>query len=241
MLESFDRSVALARRVGSTPVATVRVGACVGGALELTAPIMNEFRERYPEVVLEWREHAVVDPSAGLVDGASDIAIVRLPLSAEGIESVALFNEPTVAIVAITHRLAGRRSVVIGDLLEDPITVSASGDDAFRAFWSLEAYRRGIPPKVVTIHSVTEEVQVVGTGAAIAVTAAATTRYGSHPSLRFLPVTDAPPSTVALAWRTDTVGPLARRFRKVALAVRDRETAILHSIEHPADLYPGHP
>lgn len=239
VVEALDRTVALALHAGQAVKPTLRVGSCVGGALELTAPILSGFRSRYPEVELEWREYAVTDTSAGLADGTSDIAIIRLPISVEGIESVALFTEPLVAIVASSHRLADRTDVAIDELLEDPITVSVTQDEAFRAFWSLVAFRGGVPPQVVPIQSVTEESQVVSAGSALSIMPAAAARYGAHPSLRFLPITDAPVSAVALAWRADSSNPLLRRFRKVALAVRDRETALVAAIERPPHLIAG--
>ncbi len=209
------------------------MGFCPGAALELTEPILSGFRELFPDVAVELREVPFSDPTAGVAGGDSDIGIVRAPLTTEGLESEALFTEPLVVAVSLRHRLADRDTVTIADLLTDPITVSLTDDATYRAFWALEAFRDGKPPPIVGTRSVTEEVQFVSTGGAVAVTAAAAIRYMPHPSIRFIPISDAPRSTCALAWRAEPANPLVDRFREVARRVVEQETELFAAIENP--------
>jgi DNA-binding transcriptional LysR family regulator len=232
-VEALDEAIALAVRTGRSATGTLRVGFCPGAALELTEPILSAFRERYPEVVVELHEVPLSDPTAGVAGGTSDVGIVRAPLTTDGIETEVLFTEPLVVAVSLRHRLAGRDSVTVAELLSDPITLSQSEDPTYRAFWSLEAFREGTPPRIVETRSVTEEVQFVSAGGAIGVTAAAAVRYMPHPSIRFIPISDAPRSTCALGWRADSTNPLLDRFREVARAVVEQETGIVAAIEDP--------
>jgi DNA-binding transcriptional LysR family regulator len=220
-------------RTGRSVTGTLRVGFCPGAALELTEPLLSGFRDRYPDVTVELHEVPLSDPTAGVAGGSSDVGIVRAPLTTDGVETEALFTEPLVVAVSLRHRLADRATVTVGDLLADPITLSQSDDATYRAFWSLEAFRDGAPARIVETRSVTEEVQLVSAGGAIGVTAAAAIRYMPHPSIRFIPISDAPRSTCALAWRADAANPLVDRFREVARLVLEQETATVAGIEDP--------
>lgn len=230
----------MAVRTNRTLTGTLRLGFFPGAALELTEPIISEFRKRYPEVTLELRESTVQDPSAGIRDGSTDLAIVRTPLDDSGMTTEALFSEPLVVAVRTSHPLVGRAEVVVGDLLQEPMTLSDNEDPVYRAFWSLDAFRGGTPPRtIVGSHSVTEEVQLVATGAAVAITTAGAARYVQHPGIRYLAVVDAPRSTVSLAWRSGEESALVQHFRKTALEVRDREAATIRLIEQLPDPTPA--
>jgi DNA-binding transcriptional LysR family regulator len=233
VVDALDEAVAMTVRTGRSVTGTLRVGFCPGAALELTEPILSAFRDRYPDVAVELHEVPLSDPSAGVAGGASDVGIVRAPLTADGMQTETLFTEPLVAAVSLRHRLADQSTVTVAQLLSDPITLSRTDDATYRAFWSLEAFRGGIPPRIVQTRSVTEEVQFVSAGGAIGVTAAAATRYMPHPSIRFIPISDAPRSTCALAWRVDAANPLIDRFREVARSVVEQEPEIVSAIEVP--------
>lgn len=232
-LSALDGASSEARRRDRAVSGTLRLGNIVGAALELTEPILREFTSRYPDVQVQSQEYSLNEPDAGLVSGASDVAIIRLPVSTSGLETAELFSEPIVALVSKGHRLAGRASVSASELLDDPVTLSELDDPARREFWTLGAFRApDAPAVVVPVGSVTEELQVVGSGRAIGITPAAAMRFMPFPGIVHLPIDDVPGSVAALAWGQRPT-PLVARFVEVALAVRDRETDLVHRIEHP--------
>lgn len=53
----------------------------------------------------------------------------------------------------------------------------------------------------------------------VAFTQASTQRFYGRPGLAFIPVTDVPPSTLSIAWRTDRMSSLATHFVDTATAV----------------------
>ena len=233
VVDALDEAVASTVRTGRSVTGTLRVGFCPGAALELTEPILSGFRDRFPDVAVELHEVPLSDPTAGVAGGGSDLGIVRAPLTTDGIETETLFTEPLVVAVSLRHRLADRDAVTVAELLSDAITLSQTEDAAYRAFWSFESFRGGVPPRIVETRSVTEEVQFVSAGGAIGVTAAAATRYMPHPSIRFIPISDAPRSTCALAWRADEANPLVDRFREVVRTVVEQEPELVAAIEAP--------
>ncbi|MDF3283238.1 MULTISPECIES: LysR substrate-binding domain-containing protein [unclassified Gordonia (in: high G+C Gram-positive bacteria)] len=232
-LAALDRASAEALRRERAISGTLHLGYTVGAALELTEPILSEFRSQFPDVELETREYSLADPDAGLISGFADVSIIRLPVSTPDLYTEPLFTEPLVALVSTGHRLAGRQSVRADELLDDPVTLSELEDPARREFWTLAAFRAPDSPAVVVpVGTVTEEVQTVGTGGAIAITAAAAARYLPFPGIKHLPISDAPGSVVALAW-TQRATSLVTRFVEVALVVRDRQADLVNEIEHP--------
>jgi len=232
VLAALD-SAATAAEQAARGVVTLRLGYVPGAALELTAPIIAEFRERHPDVTIEMREFQVSEPSAGLASRAADVAFLRLPQNTPNIKTQILAVDPVVAMVSTSHRHAGRTSVSVRDLLDDPITQSSSVDEAHHAFWSLAAARTDATKvDVVRADSITEEAQVVAAGAAIAVTSAAAAHFMPVTGVRFLPIEDWPGSAIAVGWIDDEPSPLVSRFVDVACLVRDREPGIVHGIEH---------
>lgn len=232
VLAALDSAVAETARADRGLSGTLRLGYIPGAALELTALIVDEFRNRYPDVEVAMREFPVGDPSAGLASGASDVALLRLPVSTPNIETELLFVDPVVVMVSTTHRHAARSSVSVHDLIDDPITSADTDDEAHRAFWCLEAVRdKKTPTRRVLIGSITEEAQLVAAGMAVAVVSSAVTQYLLAPGVRCLPIDDWPGSVAAVGWPSDEPTPLVTRFVEVTCAVRDREVGVVREIE----------
>jgi DNA-binding transcriptional LysR family regulator len=232
MLHEIDRGVREAQRAAGITGTSLRLGFAALAALELTGPILREFRDRLPGVDLRMREYGFDDPSAGLSQGKSQVALIRTPVRAGGdLEFEPLLDEPLVVAVCATHPLASRGSVPVAELLDEPVTVGRSADQEWQSYWALDRYRSGRPaPGLVHCSSVTEEAELVAAGAAVAVTVAGAARYTPHPGIVFLPIADVPPNRLGVAWRRGARDPEVATFLQVAQEVRDRETAIVERI-----------
>ncbi|MEV5970179.1 LysR substrate-binding domain-containing protein [Streptomyces sp. NPDC051921] len=233
-LAALDAGVAAARNASQGVSGTLRLGFLMGGALELTTPILAEFAARHPDIALELRETAFDDPSAGLADGSSDVAIVRLPLAVPDLDSLPLFVEPLVVALPPHHRLAARTSLTAEDVIDEPLAIGRTTDAVWRGYWTLNDQRGGRPPKAVretTSH--TEEMQMVAAGLACTITIAGAQRHTPLAGVRYVPLTGVPGSTVAVAWKHGHRTPAVTRFVAAAQQVRDREPAIVAAIERP--------
>jgi DNA-binding transcriptional LysR family regulator len=233
-LAALDDGVEAARRLARGEAGTLRLGYVVGGALELTRPILEEFASRHPGVELELREYGDEDRTAGLASGAADIAFVRPPISAPGIALETLFVEPLLAALPRGHALAQRHAVSVHELVREPMAMRETDDPAAQAFWTLDVYRApDVTARIVAAHSVTEELSIVAAGLACAITSAASARYTPHPSVRYVPIDDGPGAEVSIAWREDAGNARVERFLEAARAVRERETELVRAIERP--------
>lgn len=232
-LAVLDEAASAAQRAARELTGTLRLGYVPGAALELTPFILTEFAERHPDVVVEMQEFPVSDSSAGLASGATDVAFVRLPKSIPNIETEVLFVDPVVAMVPSSHHLVGRISVSARELIADPITNGDTLDEAYRAFWCLDAARdESTRARVVPINSITEEAQLVAAGAAIAITSTVVMHYMPMPGVEFLAIDDWPGSAIAVGWHHDERSPVVAQFLDTALSVRDRESELVHSMEN---------
>ncbi|WP_406288896.1 LysR substrate-binding domain-containing protein [Embleya sp. NBC_00896] len=230
-LAVLDRAATEAGLADRGELGTLRLGATVGAALELTSPILAEFARVAPGVRVELREFSYEDRSAGLDDGGMDAAFLRLPIGGSGIEFHPLFVEPLVVAVHRGHRLADRTHVSVDELADEIIAVGHSDDPAER-FWSLGEHREP-GARVVFARSVTEEMLLVAAGQACMITGAASARWTPHPDVRYLAIDDVPGSELVLGRRLDRPNALVDRFVAAALRVRDREVELVRRIEHP--------
>lgn len=133
------------------------------------------WERRFPEVALEIVEVPVHDQQRVLADRVVDLCFVRLPVDRDGLHVIPLYDEVPVVWVAKDHPLALFDEVTSADLADENV---------------IETVDRQ------TIDLVTQEEAVLRVPMSVA-------RSQSRRDLVYRPVTDAQPTTVALAWRID--------------------------------------
>jgi DNA-binding transcriptional LysR family regulator len=228
-LAVLDAGVLASQQEGRRLGGTLRLGFMIGAALELTTPITSAFAARYPGVRVELREYGFSDPTAGLADGSADLALLRLPVQLKDLRFEQLFVEPLVLMLPAGHRLADRRAVGVQEILDEPLAIGRTADATWRAFWTLAEHRDGAATVVRETSSQTEELEVVASGVACAITVAGAARYTAHPRVRYVPIEGAGGVALGVGWREPNE--LVDRFVEVARDVRDTEPDLLTLIE----------
>jgi DNA-binding transcriptional LysR family regulator len=214
----------------------LRLGLLAGGALELTALIIKEFRARCSGSRIQVVQGNYDDPTMGLANDRVDVAFVRQPLGAAGLDYVNLFSEERRFVVGREHPLADRPSVSLAIALQQPMLTAACRDHVWDDFWMLGEYRNGEPaPKVATkTGTFFEELEIVAAGIGCTTAPAGNARFANHPGVVFLPfVEDITPSVCSVAWISGDDNPLVKAFVETAVEVRDRELELVAMIEHP--------
>ena len=122
VLAAWDRGWAAAEQAKSRQAATLVAGMSTSpGRGGLMAAIRSRFTALQPGATVELRQASWGDPTAGLADGVVDVAFVWLPLpDPERYQWVVVAEEPRVVAMADGHPLAGRSTVEVGDLLDEP-------------------------------------------------------------------------------------------------------------------------
>ncbi len=227
-LGELARGIGEARRIDRRGRGTLAVGVMAGAALELTDPILAAFARELPDTEVALDPHLYDDPSAGLRAGTSDVALLRPPLDARGLELRRLFAEPRVAAMSARHPLARKDELSMRDLQETTIVRPASPDPIWNEFWTAGC------PQTVDARTLEAALELIGARRAVAISAAGWARFYPRPGVRNLPVPGLPPSEVALAWRRGETNPAVRRFVELALATAQANPAVLRAIERPS-------
>ncbi|MCY3851246.1 MAG: LysR family transcriptional regulator [Acidimicrobiaceae bacterium] len=97
----------------------LRVGFVDSAAYEFVPRFLHRFRQSSPAVTLQLHTMSSDEQAEALVVGRIDIGIARITLDNAGLEATVLDNEPLVAAMPSSHRLAGESSIRLGDLRED--------------------------------------------------------------------------------------------------------------------------
>lgn len=217
LLVGAERLAAVTRDAANGIRGSLIVGFQANAAAELTPKIIAAFQSRYPRVHVEMRSHDFADPYVGLANGSVDVAFVRLPVLMQSWLSVeTLFVEPRMLVTSSDSPLAGRESISVEDVADEPF-VGRRAPEYWRDFW-LAVESRG--PHAVRlgaeVASVDECFEAILSRRGVAFTQTSTQRYYDRPGLAFVPVQGLPPSPLAVAWRNDMDAQPVRDFVEAA-------------------------
>ena len=183
----------------------------------IVTPAVREMRRRHSDADIGARHLDWGEARAALLDGTVDAVVARLPFPTDGLAVTVLYDEPRVVVLPLDHRLAGKESVSVDDIADEPLPHVRDADPAWAAYWRLEPRADGsLAPDGPVIDAVEDKFEVIAAGEAVAVSAGV---YGNtlRPDLTTVPL-EVEPSHVALAVRADDRSPLVAALRGVALA-----------------------
>jgi hypothetical protein len=151
------------------------------------------WEERRPEVELEL---VPVEPghAAELLDGDADAGLVRLPVDQEALHAIPLYTEVTVVVVPREHLLTAADELTLADLADE--TLLRPEDDVL-------TWPDGTAPSGEQPATTAQAVELVAAEVGVLVTPMSLARLHHRRDLTYRTVTDAPTSSVALAWRRD--------------------------------------
>jgi DNA-binding transcriptional LysR family regulator len=188
----------------------LRVGYLIGTGADLLFRVVRHFEAAYPEVTVEPMEYDFSDPTAGLADGSTEVAIIRPPVDLPDHRILVLDSEAWVACLPRDHPLADRREVQIAELLDDPIVCAPLTAGTWRDYWLAMDVRGNRPPTIAAVAATYEaETTSIARGLGISFTSSSVARFYDRPGIVYVPITDRPPSLTALAWKPGALSPQA--------------------------------
>jgi DNA-binding transcriptional LysR family regulator len=203
-LNAVSAAVQSARHAGDAQ-AHLRLVLKAGGDAGLLSPILAKYAHQPDARRVDILFSGPADRDEFLRDGRADVGLLYAPFDdLDGLDHETLYTEERVVIVPADHRLAGRDSVLVSDL---------RGETLPRG--------RGIPEGDGTGPAVADVVQMfhmITVGRMVAVLPRSLVEP-VPPGLACVPVTDAPPSRLVLAWNENDRRPLVASFVTAALAL----------------------
>jgi DNA-binding transcriptional LysR family regulator len=131
------------------------------------------------------------DRTAGLSEGSTDAAFVSLPLPRPPYRWVTVAREARLVALSNDDRLAGRDSVSIADLLDEPFLALPASAGPLRDHWLALEDRGGHPARIAAEISNTEETyEAVASGIGICLLAAGNAPIFDRGAVTMLPVHD---------------------------------------------------
>ncbi len=169
----------------STPPVSQRPSLRVGKVPGVTVTKWRGiWAERLPRVRLDWLDVDQQDQRRVLTEGQVDLCFVRLPIDDEGLHLIRLYDELPVAWVSKDHLAAAADEVSLADLADETVLT------------------------VVTPHNI----DLVSIGEAVLHVPQSIARSESRRDFVYRPITDAPQTTVGLAWLVDNPHELIEEF-----------------------------
>jgi DNA-binding transcriptional LysR family regulator len=180
----------------------LRVGFMSSAANEATQQILAAFTRRRPDWRADMRQAAWSDPTAGLVAGEVDVALLRLPFPGqEGMRIEVLLSEPRWAVLPASHPLAARDEICFSDLWDEPFVAAPADTGLWRDYWLAAGERQGHPVRAGFVTDQPDAfLTVIASGYGIALAPESAARYYARPGIACRPVTGISPSQVGVAW-----------------------------------------
>jgi LysR family hca operon transcriptional activator len=120
ILARVEHARRLANRAADGLTDEMTVGTFTSADVKILPALRPLVAERLPDLRLILHSKYALDSIAGLQSGALDVAFVRGPLVAEGLESVELLREQLVIVMPSHHPLARRKRIPVESLDDLP-------------------------------------------------------------------------------------------------------------------------
>jgi DNA-binding transcriptional LysR family regulator len=178
---------------------------------------VRELRHQHPDADVHTLHLGWNEPREALLEHRVDAVVTRLPIRTDQLHVTILYDEPRVLLVPLDHRLAGKESVALDDIADEPLPRAL--DPAWNAFWRIDPRPDGRrAPDGPLMNAIEDKLELIASGQAVAIVPAGSSIRSPRPDLTTVPLLDVEPSHVVLATRADDRGRLVAAFRRVAQA-----------------------
>jgi DNA-binding transcriptional LysR family regulator len=189
------------------------VGFYGSAASELLPDVLREFSERLTGIQVSVRE-LLLGSIEDILDGSVNIAFTRLLPGQTELEVEVLTQEPRLVALAGSHPLASHQTLSFADLRDESfVTNAVTSQDGPPPRWLAEQRRHELPGRVAAeATSLQEILALVAAGRGVCLVPQAVAQHHPRAGVTFVPVTDADPAVVSLAWRPGPICPAVKAF-----------------------------
>ncbi|MEV5018719.1 LysR family transcriptional regulator [Streptomyces sp. NPDC053780] len=210
-----------ARRAARAPSRPLRlaVRGCDGG---LARRLLRECAVRVPGQKVELVLTEPLAQPAEVRSGRCDLALIRAPFSAWGLESETLLTEPRVALVPMDHPLADRAEAGLDELAGEPVVMGPVASEQERVYAAGADLRDRPWREGPTVRDSLDILPTVGFGQGIAFVPRSVLPADTHPwGIETVRVRDLSPNSLCLVWHEASNSRAVARFVQLTLEVSD--------------------
>lgn len=232
LLSDLNNMVLDCRAISESSRGVLKLGFFGEAAGELTHLIFSLFQNSNPDIRLMVTELSMTNQVQALISGKVDAALIRLPVFDPRLEFDVMFDEPRVAVVPVNHEMANAPILRMADIIEQPFAVAGEGAPAeWAAYWSLA---NESPCRVgAYVQSIPESLAAVAYSGAFDTYPLTATRLYTHPGVRYVPLSDAPRSILAIATVAGNRSPAVRSLRRCINEIVESSLACIPEARRP--------
>ena len=220
VLASWNQALRETKAAASRAAQVLRIGFISSAANEATQQIIAAFARRRPGWRVDMQQAAWSDPTAGLVSGEVDAALLRLPFPGqEGVRIEVLLTEPGWVALPAAHPLAACAQIPFADLWNEPFVAAPAETGWWRDYWLATGEHDGHPVRIGYVTNQPDAwLTAIANGYGIALTPESAARYYARPGITYRPVTGVSPSQVGVAWQpANDSNPVVQDFVRCCL------------------------
>ncbi len=150
MTQRLEETINATRRIGKNDRIWFGVGFVPSTLYGHMPALIRQLRQLNTQVEIGLVEMTTLQQFEALKSGRIDIGVGRILLKDEEIERLILTDEPLVVALPITHRLAGKVSVRLADIMEEPLILYPAKPRPSYADHVLDLFRqKGYSPQII--------------------------------------------------------------------------------------------
>ncbi len=221
LLDAWAATERELRDAAAATAATLRVGLQTSVGRGILAGLTAGLRERHPQWTIELNQQTWDDPTAGLADGSSDIAVCWMPLpDGDGYRSVTVATEQRLIAVPSDDPITERASVPFDEIADRPLVALPTLAGELREYWLANDHRDAPASVAATVRSAEEAMEAVAAGIGSALISVGNADIYARNDVAFVAVDDLTPAELAVVWRWDDDRPIINDIIEIATELR---------------------
>jgi LysR family transcriptional regulator, benzoate and cis,cis-muconate-responsive activator of ben and cat genes len=184
---------------------------------KLLPDLLSAVSRANPEIRIDLTYMSTAQQRLALMEGKADMGIMIGQMSNPFVDQLRISDAPLVVAMAETHKLSGKRKVLLLDVLDEPVLIGNEVDwSAFRdILFKLYAQHGASPQIAMEASSAAALLGLAAKGMGITFYAGIPTLYQGS-GLMFRPITPKTTIPISLVWRKGAKLPLVRQVLKAA-------------------------
>ncbi len=225
IFHQLDRAIDIGRKTSRGELGQISIG-FVGSATYNILPVMlQQFRDRYPQVQIELHELTTDRQLIWLHEGRIDIGLIRPPIVDRALSSQVIFQESLVVVLPINHHLAHLPEIEIRSLAAEsfilfPRQLAPGLSDPIIATCQAAGFSPRVVQECIQMQTI---VSLVSANMGISILPASI-REAQRQGVVYKPIKSGGAdleklAQIAIVWRLDDDLPTMNRLLEIALAL----------------------